>query len=111
MIRFTTPALPLEIEGIDLTNNEDVYVSFTQGNNYFEKRNADLVITAETHGQVTTTSIIVLLSQEETGSLLANKNVDIQVNYINAQNLRDATEIASLGVGRNLKAEIIEYGN
>lgn len=111
MITYTTPALPLDVEGIDLTQQQDVYVSFEQIDNYFEKRNSDLVITVTTKEQVPTSHIIVLLSQEETGSFKAGKQVSIQVNWINSSEVRDATDIATFGVERNLKDEVIEYGN
>ena len=111
MIRYTTPTITLEVEGIDLTDNEDVYVSFEQGSRELTKSGNDLNISAETQGQTTISTIVVVLTQEETASFVEARNVAVQVNYINASGVRDATGIVSVGVGRNLLDEVIEYGN
>lgn len=111
MIRFTTPAIPLTIEGKDLSTGEDIIVTFKQGNLKLEKSGADLDIETDTHGQVTDTIVTVILSQAETGAFIDNKSVEVQVNWINASGARDATEIAHISSGRNLLDEVISYGN
>ncbi len=111
MVKYTTPALPLIVEDIDLSTNEDVRVTFEQGTHKFTKSGEDLHITTETHGQQTDTTITVVLTQAETGSFDDRSAIQIQVNYINASGRRDATNIAKIEAGRNLLAEVIEYGN
>lgn len=107
MIRYTTPALPLEIEGIDLTQQQDVYVSIVQGGKELRKSGNALTISFD--GESTT--IVVTLSQEETASFKERLSVAVQVNWINSAGQRDATDIAALDVTRNLLDEVIEYGN
>ena len=109
MIRYTTPILPLEVEGIDLTDNEDVYVTLVQGSIELTKRDSDLTIEYSAETEIST--ITFSLSQEETAAFSLTKAVDIQVNYINASGVRDATNIAIIPVLRNLLDKVIRYGD
>lgn len=113
MIRYTTPILPLEVEGIDLTDNRDVYVTLEQklGQKSVEltKSGSDLTIQYDTETDIST--ITFTLSQEETAAFNLNVTVDVQVNFINASDVRDATNIATLPVLRNLLDEVISYGD
>ena len=110
MINYTTPTISLVVEGINLSSR-DVYVTLEQGRHKLTKKNADLIITTETIQQITNTNIYFTLTQEESASFDFNKNVAIQVNWINSSGVRDATEIKAISVMRNLLDEVIEYGN
>ncbi len=110
MINYTTPSITLEVEAVDLTDN-DVYVTLNQGNYKMTKKGTDLVISTETHEQITDTVITFVLTQEESASFVYDKSVAIQVNWINASGVRDATEIKTVGVMRNLLDEVIAYGD
>ena len=107
MIRFTAPQIDLTVEGRDLSDF-DVYVTIEQGNKKITKSGADLYIETETHGQVTDTNISFLLSQEETALFAENRNAEIQVNWIDDEGLRKATEIQTITIKRNLLNEVIE---
>lgn len=109
MIRYTTPILPLEVEGIDLTNNEDVYVTLKQNDVELTKRGSDL--TVQYDGETDISTITFMLSQEETAAFSLDRAVDVQVNYINASGVRDATNIAIIPVMRNLLGKVINYGD
>lgn len=109
MIRFTTPILPLEVEGVDLTQNEDVYVTLEQGRLELTKRGNDLAL--EYNAETETTSISFSLSQEETAAFNVDKAVAIQVNFINSSGVRDATNIAHISVMRNLLDRVVNYGD
>ena len=110
MINYTTPSISLVVESVDLTGN-DVYVSLEQGSHELTKTGSDLIITTDTHGQQTDTEIVFTLSQTESAAFNFGKSVSVQVNWINASGVRDATEIKTIGVMRNLLDEVIEYGS
>lgn len=106
MINYTTPTISLTVEEVDLTGN-DVYVSLEQGNHELTKSGSDLIISTD-EGD---TNIIFTLTQEESASFNFGKSVSVQVNYISPTGVRDATEIKTIGVMRNLLDEVIQYGN
>lgn len=110
MINYTTPTITLTVEGVDISAN-DIYVSLEQGRIELTKSGSDLIVTTDTHGQVTDTVITFTLTQEESATFNFGKSVSVQVNYISAQGVRDATEIKTIGVMRNLLDEVIAYGN
>lgn len=109
MIKYTTPAVPMELEGIDLTSQYNVYVTIEQGDIKITKRESDLIITVTVVDDVPTTSITLLLTQEETGKLDYDKSAKIQINWINQAGVRDASTIGAVSVFRNLLDEVIEY--
>ena len=106
MIRYTTPAISLLVEGKDLTG-QDVYVSLEQGKTKLTKTGTDLVMTVTEEG----TEIVFTLSQTESAMFDYGTSVSIQVNFINSSGVRDATESKSIGVMRNLLDEVIAYGD
>lgn len=113
MIRYTTPILPLEVEGIDLTNNEDVYVTLVQK---LEQKSVELTksgsdLTVQYNAETDISTITFSLTQEETAAFDVNKRVDTQVNFINNAGVRDATDIATIPVMRNLLDNVINYGD
>lgn len=110
MINYTTPSISLVVEAVDLTG-QDVYVTLEQGNHELTKTGSDLIITTDTHAQQTDTEIVFTLSQTESASFNFGKSVSVQVNWINASGVRDATEIKTISVMRNLLDEVISYGN
>lgn len=109
MINYTTPAITLIVEGVDISDN-DVYVSLKQGCQEMTKKGTDLDISPQTVGQVTNTQISFTLTQEESASFDYNRNVMVQVNWISSAGVRDATEIKTISVMKNLLDEVIEYG-
>lgn len=107
MINYTTPSISLIVEGVDLTQNQDVYVSIEQGQFELEKKGADLILTKEEND----TMIVVMLSQEESASFNYNSSAAIQVNWIDEDGIRDATEIRRIDVLKNLLDRVIAYGD
>lgn len=109
MVKYTTPAIQLRIKGIDLTAEQDVRVTLSEdGGVKLTKSGADLNITAEEEQGVIVTTIALVLSQQESAAF--NYVSEVQVNWINSQGKRDATEIKTLSVSENLLAEVISYG-
>lgn len=109
MIRYTTPILPLEVEGIDLTEDEDVYVTLEQEGLELTKSGSDLTIAYDPQTEIST--ITFSLTQEETAAFNIRGAVNVQVNFINASQMRDATDIANIPVMKNLLDKEISYGD
>jgi hypothetical protein len=111
MINYTTPAIPLIVEDRDLTQGQDVYVSFEQGFTELTKTGTDLTITTSSRGQITDSNIVLVLTQEESAMFNLKQAVTIQVNWINAAGVREATEQKRISVFRNLLDKVIAYGD
>ena len=111
MINYTTPAIPLIVEDRDLTQGQDVYVSFEQGPTELTKTGTDLTITTSSRGTITDSNIVLVLTQEETAMFNLKQAVNIQVNWINASGVREATEQKRISVFRNLLDKVIAYGD
>lgn len=110
MIKYTTPLLPLEVEGIDLTSDYDVYVTITQkGRPEVTKTGSDLTMTYDAPN--TTTFIDFTMTQTETANFEEDREAEIQVNFVDENGVRDATDIATIPVLRNLLERTIEHGN
>lgn len=104
MIQWTTPTIVLTVsgvEGLDLTEAEEVVVTLTQGNYQLQKTGNDLTLDGAT--------VTFTLTEDESRRLAENASVQVQVNwtYRNAdQNLRRAaTSIARIDVGKQLYKE------
>ena len=110
MINYTTPTITLTVEGVDISAN-DIYVSLEQGPLELTKTGNDIIVTTDTHDQVTDTIIKLTLTQEESAAFNFGKSVSVQVNYISSDGVRDATEIKTVSVMRNLLDEVISYGS
>lgn len=110
MINYTTPTYPITVEDKDLTG-QDVYVTFEQMGKKLTKSGADLTITTETHDQVTDTIITTTFTQEETAMFDPGTRVKLQVNFINSEGVRDATNKATIEVFSNLLDKVIAYGD
>ena len=105
MIQYTTPTLPLEVKGVDLTPYE-VYVSIAQSRHELELH--DVEVTYDSESKVTT--ILVALTQEQTGSLRPGK-AKVQVNWVDQVGKRNATTIREVDVLSNLLDRVVEYGS
>ena len=115
MIRYTTPALEYIVEETDLSQGQDVYVTFKQelpcGTISLEKRNSDLDITTDTHGQITDTRIVVTFTQEESAKFAPEAPILVKVNWIDSSGVRQATETAVTYAEENLLNRVISYGD
>ena len=110
MINYTTPTIQLTIEGKDISSH-DIYATLEQGAVELTKTGNDLSVQTDTHGQITDTIITFVLTQLESASFDFTRSVSVQVNWISSSGVREATNIQTIPVMRNLLAEVIEYGN
>ena len=106
MINYTTPTITLTVEGVDISAF-DVYVTLEQGKTELTKSDDDLTITTETVQQITNTIISFTLSQTESAKFDYSRYVNVQVNWLN-NGTRNATEIETIEVMRNLLDRVIE---
>lgn len=108
MINYTTPSITLEVEDVDLTA-QDVYVTIVQGSIELTKSGQALTISYDSETEVST--IVFTLSQAESAQFAFSRSAQLQVNFINASGVRDATNIAQIDVLKNLLDEEITYGS
>ena len=108
MINYTTPSITLEVEGADLTS-QDVYVTIVQGS--IELTKSGQALTVSYDSEQDTSTIVFVLSQEESAQFAFSRSAQLQVNFINSSGVRDATNIATIDVLKNLLDEVIEYGS
>lgn len=103
MRRYTTPTITLEIEGIDLT---DYYYEVSI------RQHCVLVTVTDADCEATTDgcTLSFTLSQEDTGKFrYDNKWADIQVRYVDANDVAGATEIKRIPIQTVLKEGVLEY--
>lgn len=99
--RGATPTITLsfpESSGINLTLARSVYVTFTRGQVTLTKTGVDLTIEP--------LSIGVFLTQAETLSFGIG-DVEVQANWITADEKRVVSEIAVVGITKQLLDEVI----
>lgn len=105
MIQYTTPTITFIVETL-LYESDDIYVTFKQdGKEKLTKSSVDILDRDDK-----TTTISVLLTQEDTGSFDYEKTVEIQVNWVTSDGSRDATMPYKEPVFRNLLDEVKSYG-
>ena len=107
MIRATTPTFTLTIksETLNLSEAENIYVSFAQGRGmYLEKTGSDIELTAPR-------TVAVWLSQEDSLSLNEKEPLEIQINWTyldgNSNVRRAATKPKSVQVTKQLLKRVI----
>lgn len=110
MINYTTPTISLTVEGVDLSGM-DTYVSLEQGQKELTKTGDSLIIEPIVGEETTDTSITFTLTQEESAFYDFGKSVSVQVNWISSAGVRDATEIKTIPVMRNLLDKVVAYGD
>ena len=91
----TTPTFTFTFteQGLDLTQANNVYVTFRQGNTLLEKETADLTIAEK--------SVAVTLRQADTYKLEPGQML-MQVNWVYPDGSRAASEVVSCSIGDNL---------
>lgn len=101
MIRGTTPTFELRIndESVDLTDADNVYVTFADNGWSLTKTGEDLEVSAN--------EVDVYLSQEETLSF-PKGNIDVQINWTYDDGKRACTTIAIIKVTKNLLERVLE---
>lgn len=107
MRRGTTPDYVLSISGYDLTD-QSLYVTIAQYANKITLTGERLTVTYDSETNIT--SIVFSLTQEETLAFKSG-NVEVQIRFIDADGVAQATEIKLLPVLPVLFEEVIEYGS
>ena len=99
--QYTTPTFTLTFteQALDLTQAQNVYVTFRSGETLMTKSGADLTIAEK--------SIGVYLSQEETAKFKVGY-VEIQANWTMAPNRRAASNIVRYPISGQLLMAVIE---
>lgn len=99
--QFTTPTFLLTFtdQSLDLTEAENVYVSFRSQGYTLTKSGESLTVEAK--------SISVKLSQEETGQFIPG-DIEIQANWTMASGDRAASDIVKCRIDRQLLTEVVE---
>lgn len=96
----TTPTFTLTFSGtIDLTEAQNVYVTFVSGATRITKTGEDLTVQAK--------SIGVYLTQKETLSFSIG-DVEIQANWTMANGSRAASEIAKYPITKQLLKKVLQ---
>lgn len=106
MIRYTTPTIPLVIEGVDLTGADEIIASFRQMiGRSMSSNEVDIDgLTPVLDGKGNSV-IEVPLSQMQTGRFRPG-TIQVQVNY-RFGDLRNATSIASFTAYENLLQRVV----
>lgn len=102
MIRGTTPDYILTVDA-DLSD-KTVYVTISQGRTRLTLTGDDLSIATDAEGS----TIAIRLTQEQTLGLAVGR-AEVQVKYIGADGVTQATDIQPLLVGRALLERVVEY--
>lgn len=105
MIRWSTPTLPVIVEGIDLTSMSRVAVSFAQGCRHAEIYDPPMSYDAETDS----TTLLPTLTQLQTAGFCAGR-VDVQVNAVDWMGYRVPTDKAVAQIGSNILEGVMKSG-
>ena len=108
MRRYTTPEDTFVIHGVDLTGC-DVVVSYRQLIGHSTNAHQLDIDDPEVSFDGTDTTLTVRLTQEQTGGFQAGQCM-VQVNWIDPDGVREATEIATARVPDNLLRAVMTYG-
>jgi hypothetical protein len=99
--QYTTPTFQLTFteEGLDLTQSQNVYVTFRSGQAKLTKTGDSLIIGEKTIG--------VKLTQSETARFAVG-SVRIQANWTTSNGDRAASEVVSCRITEQLLTEVVE---
>lgn len=103
MKRYTTPTMALIINKPELTDAAALFVTFKQGSN---------VLTIDDNITITPTDTGVQLEVELTQLQTSGfnpGNAQIQVNWLETDGKRGATEVASVSITDNLLNSVLPY--
>lgn len=105
MIRGTTPDYVLTLDGVDLSN-QTVYVTIGQGKTRLTKTGDELSVSVDETGS----AIAFSLTQQDTLGLSAG-SASVQVRFIDAEGVAQATEKAALTIEDVLLERVIAYAD
>lgn len=96
MIRYTTPVIPIQVEGADLSSYDSIHVTFEQTGVKIDKINP----------AIQNDTLLVSLTQEESGMLRRQQLCKVMVNAWK-DGRRFGSEIMTLNVQENLLDEVM----
>ena len=99
--QFTTPTFTLTFtqQGLDLTQADNVYVTFRSGAVLLTKSGEDITVAEK--------SISVYLTQSETGKFRPGNDIEIQANWT-IGNDRAASEVVKYPISEQLLKRVVE---
>lgn len=98
--RYTTPVPPLIVSGMDLTTY-DVYVTISQGSHSLTIEDAEMELDADGN------TIITFDMSQITTAEFREGPAKVQVNFIDDQGRRNATNEAAVTIGGNLLDRVL----
>jgi hypothetical protein len=101
-IRYTTDVMTITLRDLDLTNHK-VLVTVSQGS-----ANAVTITNPPRTVEDGDTTLYVSMTQQQSGALTAGR-AKMQVNWIDSNGNRGATDTIDVVVGENLLPEVISY--
>ena len=101
MRRYTTPTLKLIVEGVDITETR-VFITMAQQRQSLTLDAQDMAYDGSD------TTITVDFTQEQLANFSEGR-AQIQVNWVDANNKRNATSAASVAILGNLLERVVEY--
>lgn len=103
MRRYTTPTIEVTVEGVDLTGCEIWVTLWQQGTEVTTRSGANDVAYDGSD-----TTITVAYSQEQTARLVEG-HARMQVNWMDSDGLRNATDSAVVQVTGNLLGRVVDH--
>lgn len=100
MRRFCDVPVTITVTGYDCTAMQEIHITFRQGD-------MEIDITDVTVGS--SSSLSLILTQEQTEKFKYGADVFAQLNYIDANGLRKASDIVKIGVYDNLLRRILSH--
>lgn len=104
MVRYTTPTFTLTLKNVNLTGYQ-IYVSIQQGSTIITLDYENISLNIVNGNSVLTFE----LTQEESSKFDYHNKANVQVNAINSDNHRVATDIMEIDILKNLIDKEIEY--
>lgn len=101
MRRYTTPTLVITIDKPELIDTSGIYVTFAQGAQLLTI-NSDIDVTATETG----VQLELELTQLQTAGFVPGR-AQLQVNWLESNGNRGATEIATINITDNLLNQVI----
>lgn len=101
MTAYTDAPITITITGGSLIGATDVHVTFKQ---------AFATVDVDDPEVLDANNLQLTLSQEQTAALKMDKSCDVQVNWIDSNGKRKATDIATVPVLRNLLERVLTNG-
>lgn len=103
-ITWTTPTLELSVSDVDLTDMEEVIVSFRQGQVVQDYKKSESELTISVDGE--NSKVLVSMEQRGSGAFQAGIPVEVQVNWL-VNGGRMASDVAVVTLERNVYKKVM----